>query len=135
MNKSIFILVAALLVSVVSAYSQGGGFQPPSPEERVKRAHLKIDSAFKPDSTKMMEIDVLMLDFYQKQDKAREEEMTGGAGGNFQEIRAQVIEKMKPHQEALDAKLKGILGDENFNIWKEKIEPTLRGRGGPPRNN
>ncbi len=135
MNKSIFILVAALFVSAVSVFSQGGGFQPPSPEERVKRAHLKIDSAFKLDSAKMNEIDELMLDFYKKQDKAREEVMAGGGGGNFQEIRAQVAEKMKPHQEALDAKLKTIMGDENFNTWKEKIEPALRGRGGPQRNN
>ncbi len=83
----------------------------------------------------MNEIDALMLDFYKKQDKAREEVMAGGGGGNLQEIRAQFTEKMKPHQEALDAKLKNLLGDENFNTWKEKIEPTLRGRGGPPRNN
>jgi hypothetical protein len=29
MNKTIFIFVAALLVSAVSVFSQGGGFQPP----------------------------------------------------------------------------------------------------------
>jgi len=34
--------------------------------------------------------------------------------------------------EALDAKVKPILGDDKFKIWKEQIEPTLR-RGGPPR--
>jgi hypothetical protein len=56
----------------------------------------------------------------------------GGGGGGFQAMQ----EAMKPHQDALDAKLKPVLGDDNFKIWKEQIEPTLRRRGGgPPRNN
>jgi hypothetical protein len=48
-------------------------------------------------------------------------------------MRAAMQEKMKPQLEALDAKLKPILGDDKFKTWKEQIEPTLRGRGGPPR--
>ena len=53
-------------------------------------------------------------------------------GGDRDAMRAAMQEKMKPQQEALDAKLKTILGDEKFKIWKEQVEPTLR-RGGPPR--
>jgi len=55
------------------------------------------------------------------------------AGGDRDAMRAAMQEKMKPFMEALDAKVKPILGDDKLKIWKEQIEPTLRGRGGPPR--
>jgi hypothetical protein len=133
MKKSIFILAIALIAGAISSYAQGGGFQMPTPEERVKRVNFKMDSAFKLEPAKMKEVEALYLDFYKTGDKVREEVRAANQGGDFQEIRNQVMEKMKPYQEALDAKVKPILGDQNFAIWKEKIEPTLRGRGGPPR--
>jgi hypothetical protein len=133
MKKSIFISMLFLLVGGMAAKAQGGGFQMPSPEERVKRVHFKIDSAFSPEATVMKEIDALFLEFYKTQDKVREDLRNSGV--EFQEMRTQMTEKMKPHQEALDAKLKTMLGEDKFKIWKEQIEPTLRGRGGPPRNN
>ena len=33
----------------MSLMAQGGGFQMPTPEERVKKVNFKIDSAFKID--------------------------------------------------------------------------------------
>jgi hypothetical protein len=130
-------IIALLLIvgstTALNAQGGGGGFQMPTPEERVKRVHAKIDSAFKLDEAKMKQVDDLFLEFYKNQDKVREEMMNnGGGGGGFQAMQ----EAMKPHQDALDAKLKPVLGDDNFKIWKEQIEPTLRRRGGgPPRNN
>ena len=47
----------------------------------------------------------------------REEVMAGGGGG-FQVMQ----EKMKPYTDELDKKLKPILGDDNFKIWKEQVE-------------
>ena len=135
MKKTIVALAAILLGGTASTFAQGGGgggFQMPTPEERVKRVHFKIDSAFKLDETKMKEVDALYLDYYKAQDKVREEVMAS-AGGDRDAMRAAMQEKMKPQQEALDAKLKAILGDDKFKTWKEQIEPTLRGRGGPPR--
>ncbi|HEX6845537.1 MAG TPA: hypothetical protein VF144_01100 [Chitinophagaceae bacterium] len=131
MKKTIIALAAVMLAGSAS-FAQGGGFQMPTPEERVKRAHFKADSAFKLDEAKMKEMDAAYLEYYKTQDKVRTELMEAN-GGNFQGMREQMQEKMKPHTEALDAKLKPILGDEKFKIWKEQIEPTLRGRGGPPR--
>ena len=61
------------------------------------------------------------------------EEVMASANGDRDAMRAAMQEKMKPLTEALDAKLKPILGDDKFKTWKEQIEPTLRGRGGPPR--
>ena len=133
MKKTIVALAIILLAGTASSFAQGG-FQMPSPEERVKRVHFKMDSAFKLDEAKMKEVDALYLDYYKAQEKVREDLMASN-GGNFQGMREQMQEKMKPQQEILDTKLKPILGDDKFKTWKETIEPTLRGRGGPPRNN
>jgi hypothetical protein len=131
MKKTIIAIAVIMLAGTVSSFAQGG-FQMPSPEERVKRVHLKADSAFKLDESKMKEMEAAYLEYYKAQDKVREDLMASN-GGNFQGMREQMQEKMKPYTEALDAKLKPILGDDKFKTWKEQIEPTLRGRGGPPR--
>ena len=133
MKKTIIALAVVMAAGTVSSFAQGGGgFQMPTPEERVKRVHFKADSAFKLDEAKMKEMDVAYLDYYKAQDKVREEVMAN-AGGDRDAIRAAMQEKMKPLTETLDTKLKSILGDDKFKVWKEQIEPTLRGRGGPPR--
>ena len=131
MKKTIMALAVVMLAGTASSFAQGG-FQMPTPEERVQRVHFKMDSAFKLDETKAKQVDALFLDYYKQQDKVREELMASN-GGNFQGMREQVQEKMKPYLETLDGKLKPILGDDNFKIWKDQIEPTLRGRGGPPK--
>lgn len=133
MKKTIIALAVVILAGTVSSFAQGGGgFQMPSPEERVKRVHFKADSAFKLDEAKMKEVDAAYLDYYKAQDKVREEVMAS-ANGDRDAMRAAMQEKMKPFMETLDAKVKPILGDDKFKIWKDQIEPTLRGRGGPPR--
>ena len=131
MKKTIIALAVVMLAGSASTFAQGG-FQMPTPEERVKRVHFKADSAFKLDETKMKDMDAAYLDYYKAQDKVREEAMAS-AGGDRDAMRAAMQEKMKPFMETLDAKVKPILGDDKFKIWKEQIEPTLRGRGGPPR--
>ena len=132
MKKMIIAIAVLLIAGTATSYAQGGGFQMPTPEERVKRVHFKADSAFKLDEAKMKEMEAAYLEYYKAQDKVREDLMASN-GGNFQGMREQMQEKMKPHAEALDTKLKPILGDDKFKVWKDQIEPTLRGRGGPPR--
>ena len=132
MKKTIIAFAVVMLAGTAPSFAQGGGFQMPTPEERVKRVHFKADSAFKLDEAKMKDMDAAYLDYYKAQDKVREEAMAS-AGGDRDAMRAAMQEKMKPFTEALDAKVKPILGDDKFKIWKEQIEPTLRGRGGPPR--
>ena len=131
MKKTIIALAVVMLAGSASTFAQGG-FQMPTPEERVKRVHFKADSAFKLDEAKMKDMDAAYLDYYKAQDKVREEAMAS-AGGDRDAMRAAMQEKMKPFMETLDAKVKPILGDDKFKIWKDQIEPTLRGRGGPPR--
>jgi hypothetical protein len=135
MKKTIIALAVVMLAGIAPSFAQGGGnggFQMPTPEERVKRVHMKADSAFKLDEAKMKEMDAAYLDYYKAQDKVREEVMAS-AGGDRDAMRAAMQEKMKPFMETLDGKVKAVLGDDKFKIWKEQIEPTLRGRGGPPR--
>ena len=132
MKKTIIALAVVMVAGTAPSFAQGGGFQMPTPEERVKRVHFKADSAFKLDEAKMKEMDAAYLDYYKAQDKVREEAVAS-AGGDRDAMRAAMQEKMKPFMEALDTKVKPILGDDKFKIWKEQIEPTLRGRGGPPR--
>ncbi|HKC35149.1 MAG TPA: hypothetical protein VKB95_03770 [Chitinophagaceae bacterium] len=135
MKKTIIALAVVMLAGTASSFAQGGGgggFQMPTPEERVKRVHFKADSAFKLDETKMKDVEAAYLDYYKAQDKVREEAMAS-AGGDRDAMRAAMQEKMKPFTEALDAKIKPILGDDKFKIWKEQIEPTLRRGGGPPK--
>ncbi|HEV8271490.1 MAG TPA: hypothetical protein VGQ04_09325 [Chitinophagaceae bacterium] len=135
MKKTIIALAVVMLAGTAPSFAQGGGgggFQMPTPEERVKRVHFKADSAFKLDEAKMKDMDAAYLDYYKAQDKVREEVMAS-AGGDRDAMRAAMQEKMKPFMETLDGKVKPILGDDKFKIWKEQIEPTLRGRGGPPK--
>jgi hypothetical protein len=129
MKKTIGAFVVIMLTGTISSFGQGDGSQRPTPEERVQRMHFKIDSAFKLNETKLKQVDALYLDYYQKQDKVREEVRANGGGGGGGVMQ----EKMKPYTDELDGKLKPILGDDNFKIWKEQVEPTLRRRGGPPR--
>ena len=125
MKKSIFILSLLLLAGSVTVMAQGGGFQRRTVAERVQRVHEKIDSAFHLDAAKQAKVDSAFATFYRGQDKVRDEAMAGGGQPDFQAMR----EKSQPLMDARDKELKAILGDDKFKIYKEGIEPTMRGRG------
>lgn len=130
MKKTTLILSLLFTCSVAVMAQPGGGFQQRTVPERVQTVHAKIDSAFKLQPDVMKKVDEAFTTYYTEQDKLRQE-MQGG--GDFQAMR----EKMQPLTDARDKKLKEILGDDKFKIWKEGIEPTMRGGrmgGGPPRN-
>ncbi len=135
--KKYFLFLAAILVSITTLQAQGGGggrFQQRTVEERVKTAHEKIDSAFKPETAAMAKIDTMFTYYYKGQDAIRQELMNSSEGGrpDFQAMQ----EKMKPLNDAKDSELKKHLGEENFKIYKEKIEPMLMPRrGGGPGGN
>ena len=60
MKKTIIALAVVMFAGIAPSFAQGGGFQMPPPEERVKRVHFKADSAFKLDEAKMKEMDALI---------------------------------------------------------------------------
>jgi hypothetical protein len=127
MKKSIFI-AALLLTGSITVMAQGGGFQQRTVPERVQVAHAKLDSAFKLQPEALKQVDETFTAYYTAQDKLREEARAGGGQPDFQAMR----EKMQPLMDARDKKLKEILGDANYKIWKDAIEPTMVRR---PRNN
>ena len=127
MKKSIFILSMLLLAGSVTVMAQGGGGQRRTVAERVERAHQKIDSAFKLEPAKQAQVDSVFANFYRGTDKLRDEALAGGGQPDFQAMR----EKQQPLMDARDKELKAILGDDKFKIFKDGIEPTMRGgRGG-----
>ncbi len=123
MKRKILLLVTIIFTSIMASNAQGG-FQRLTIEERVKRVHDKMDSAFKLEPAKLANVDSIFTDFYKGQAKVREDMMNGG--GQFD--REAMMEKMKPLTDDRDAKLKAVLGDDNYKIWKDKIEPDMMPR-------
>ena len=120
--------MALAVCSLTCTVNAQGGFQRRTVEERVKSVHEKMDSAFKPEATKMAAIDSVFTGFYTTQDKSRDEMM---ASGNMD--RDAMRAKMTEMAEARDIKLKAILTEAEMKIWKETIEPSMRTqRGRPP---
>jgi hypothetical protein len=130
MKKRFLLFAAILLAGTIAVNAQGGGggnFPRRTVEERVQTVHQKMDSAFKLDKTKLAQADSVFANYYRSTDKLREELMAGGGD------RSAMREKMQPLTDARDKELQVVLGNDNFKIWKEVIEPSMRRPGGPPR--
>ena len=116
-------LLAVAIVAFVVAYAQPGtGFQRRTVEERVAVIHAKLDSAFKLDTARAAEVDSVFATYYKATDKMREEIFASGERPNREAIQ----EKMHPLTEARDEKLKKILPEAQYEIWKKEIEPGMR---------
>ncbi len=114
----------AAVISITSVNAQN--FQRRTVEERVKSIHEKMDSAFKPEASKLVLIDSVFANYYRTTDKAREE-MTAAGNTDRDAMRA----KMQEFATERDNKLKAILTEEQMKQWKEVIEPSMRRpRGG-----
>jgi cell division protein YceG involved in septum cleavage len=130
--KKVFLNTAIFCLLALAASAQPGGFQRMSVVERIKLAEDKLDSAFKLAPEKKVIADSAISTFYLSMD-ARRQQMQSGE--NNQQQWGTMMEEMKKLTEARDEKLKTALTDEQFKIWKEKIEPSLRGGGGQNRQN
>jgi periplasmic protein CpxP/Spy len=116
------LLIAPLFLAIAISASAQGGFQRRTIEERVQMVHQKIDSAFKLDKAKLADVDSVFANYYRAGDKLREEMMAGGGQPDFQAMR----EKMQPLTEERDKKLQGLLTEDQYKIWKDAIEPSMR---------
>ena len=128
MKKKFVLMVAAALIGVVSVNAQGG-FQRRTIEERVKTVHEKLDSAFKPEASKMAKLDSIFTNYYKTVDKARDEMMASGSTD-----RDAMRAKMQDMAAERDAKLKNVFTEDQMKQWKDAIEPSLRPQRGnrPP---
>jgi hypothetical protein len=119
-KKSLLLLASFAFILAVSA-QPGGGFQRRTPEERAASIHIKLDSAFKLEPSKLATLDTAIVALYKAQDKKREEMMADGMPD-----RETMMAEMKKFNDARDEMLKAMLTEEQFGIWKEKIEPSMR---------
>jgi periplasmic protein CpxP/Spy len=128
MKKQMVLLLALVIAGTTMTYAQGGGggFRQRTVEERVLAVHQKVDSAFKPDAAKLIQVDSIFATYYRATDKIRQELMSGGERPDRQVM----MEKMQPATDARDKQLKPLLGDDNFKKWKDEIEPSMRRGGG-----
>lgn len=135
-KKLLFFLLVAASFSAAAHAQPGGGFQRSTPEERVARIHQKLDSAFQLGAETFKVLDTALVVLYRQQDSKMRELMAGGPGSIDRET---MQAEMKKFTDAQDEILKAVLSKEQYEIWKEKIQPTMRrggrnggGPGGPP---
>jgi len=117
---SLLLLVSFAITATVNA-QPGGGMNRMTPEERAARIHQKLDSAFKLPVADLAKIDTAITALYKAQDAKRQELMAGGMPD-----RETFMAEMKKYSDAQDEILKAMLSKEQFDIWKEKIQPSMR---------
>jgi hypothetical protein len=135
MKKRLFIILALVAgISGAAMAQPGGGFQRRTPEERTTAIHAKLDSAFKLDAKIFTALDSALNTLHRNQDKKMQELMAGGPGSVDRET---MMAERQKWDAAKDEIIKAVLTEDQFKIWKEQIEPTMRGRGfgGGNRNN
>jgi protein CpxP len=138
--KQRFLIIIALVMgasAIASAQGGGGGFQRRSPEERTAAIHQKLDSAFKLDASTFTALDSALNTLHRNQDKKMQELMAGGPGSVDRET---MMAERQKWDDSKNEIIKAVLTEEQFKIWKDSIEPTMRGRGfggggGGNRNN
>ncbi|MEO7446137.1 MAG: hypothetical protein ABIT96_03465 [Ferruginibacter sp.] len=130
MKKHVLLFGLMLLLSLSSVFAQNGDRQQMSSEDRVKAAIEKMAPLNLSVEVKV-KTNTILLDYYQAQQKAREEMR---ASGNMD--RDAMMAKRKEFSDARDAKLKIIFTQDQMQQWKDVIEPSLRPqRGGGQKSN
>lgn len=132
MKKVLFVLTAFFSLAMAASAQGGGGFPRRTAEERAAAIHQKLDSAFKLDAATLAKVDTALTTLYKAQDAKRQEMMAGGMPD-----REAFQAEMKKFSDAQSEILKAVLNKDQYEIWKEKIAPSMRGPrpgggGGPP---
>ncbi len=122
MKKMIFLLLTAVSLSAVIYAQPGGGFQRQTAEERVARLHQKLDSAFKLEPAKLATLDTALTVLYKKQDARMQEIFSSGERPD----RETMMAERQKYTDAQEEILKAVLTAEQYAIWKEKIQPSMR---------
>jgi hypothetical protein len=135
MKKMSFVLLASFTLAATVSAQMGGGFQRQTPEERAAAIHQKLDSAFKTDPSRLATLDTALIALYKKQD----EWMQGIFSSGERPDRETMMAERKKYADARDEMIKTMLSTEQFAIWKDKIEPSMRPQrppgGGMPGGN
>jgi periplasmic protein CpxP/Spy len=121
MKKLILIMLVSFGVTL-TASAQGGGWQRQTPEQRVAAIHKKLDSAFKLEASKLATLDTALTVLFKKQDEKMMEMMAGGTRPD----RETMMAERKKYSDARDEMIKAMVSAEQYAIWKETIEPSMR---------
>ena len=120
---TILLLVSFALAITVSAQGGGGGgFQRQTVEQRVAAIHQKLDSAFKLAPSKLATLDTALTVLYKRQDEKMQEFFTAGTRPDRDAMTA----FRKEYSDARDNMIKVMVTEEQFAIWKDTIEPSMR---------
>lgn len=117
-------MLAVIAMQFVT-FAQGpgaGGFQRQTVEERVAAIHNKLDSAFKLSPEKFKVLDTALTVLYKAQDDRMKEIMSSGERPD----RETMMAERKKYTDARDEMIKAIITAEQFAIWKDTIEPSMR---------
>ena len=117
MKTKITMLVALIFAATISTHAQQG-MQRRTVEERVKSAMDKILDPLKLDKAQQDKTKDIFTEYYTSQDKIREDARASGTRPD-----RSVREKLANDR---DDKLKSIFTDDQFQKFKNDIEPTLR---------
>jgi len=120
--KKVLMISLGIMAVIISNAQPGGGFQRRTPEERAAAIHQKLDSAFKLEPSKLATLDTALIILYKQQDEKMKELFSSGDRPD----RETMMAERKKYTDARDEMIKAILNEEDFKIWKEQIEPSMR---------
>lgn len=115
-------LLLMVVFAAVTTYAQPGGFQRQTPEERVALIHAKLDSAFQLGAAKLAPLDTALTVLFKQQD----EKMRAMFSSGERPDRETMMAERKKYSDARDEMIKAIVTEEQFIIWRDKIEPAMR---------
>lgn len=122
MKKMYWMLLASFAIAVTVSAQGGGGFQRLTPEQRAAAIHQKLDSAFKIEASKLATLDTALIVLFKKQD----EWMQGIFSSGERPDRETMMAERKKYSDARDEMIKAMVTEEQFVIWRDKIEPSMR---------
>jgi periplasmic protein CpxP/Spy len=130
--KKITLLMLFAAAFATTMYAQpGGGFQRQTPEQRVAAIHQKLDSAFKIEPAKFATLDTALTALYKAQDARMQEIFSSGERPD----RETMMAERKKYSDSRDEMIKAVLTEDQFTIWKDKIEPSMRPQRPPGGGN
>lgn len=122
MKKQILLVVAIALMSVSTLMAQSPGDRRPrqTPEERAKATMEKL-ATLKLNADAAQKTEAIFLEFFKQQRTAMQELRSAGTPD-----RNAAMEKRKKLADERDTKLKTVFTTDQYNKWKNEIEPSLR---------
>jgi protein CpxP len=117
MKKYLFLSAIVFLISSAAVNAQ---MQHQTVQERVTATMAKLTD-LKLDAATTTKADSIFTNFYTAQQQAMQDMRASG-----QMDRDAMKQKRQQLEADRDAKLKAIFTDDQYNKWKNDIEPTLR---------